>query len=41
MFMFNKKKFTEDQNVQMSLKKSIDFENTLVDIRKKSEKEHG
>ena len=38
MFMFNKKKFTEDQNVQMSLKKSIDFENTLVDIRKKSEK---
>lgn len=35
MFMFNKKKFTEDQNVQMSLKKSIDFENTLVDIKKK------
>lgn len=36
--MFNKKKSAEGQNIQMTLKKSLDFENTLVDIRRKSEK---
>ena len=36
--MFNKKKYIEDRSIQKTLKKSLDFENTLVDIRKKSEK---
>ncbi len=35
--MFKRKK-SEDGNIQLSLKKSLDFENTLVDIRRKNEK---
>lgn len=36
--MFNSNKNTTNDKIQKAVKKSLDFETTLVDIRKKSEK---
>ena len=39
--MFKLSKNTTDGNIQKAVKRSLDFETTLVDIRKKVRKGHG